>query len=111
MTCHDTVCSSATLADFPDLLFGLYPDNQFPIRAEDYVTCSQWGQCVIRLQEVSAWGVVVVVDIDSIGAALVILLCNQLYNPAEHSLYITTRGTAIPNNDPLRSPPFHSFGW
>jgi hypothetical protein len=54
LSCHGTTCYGASLSDFPDLSFGLYPDNQFPLRAEDYVSCSQWGQCIIRLQEVSA---------------------------------------------------------
>jgi len=56
MNCHDTVCYSVTLDDFPDLVLGLYPDNELPLRAEDYVTCSHWGQCVIRLQEVGSGG-------------------------------------------------------
>lgn len=55
LSCHDTVCYSASVEDFPDLVFGLYPDNEFPLRAEDYVACSHWGQCIIRLQEVSEW--------------------------------------------------------
>lgn len=54
LNCKDTTCYSASLDDFPDLRFGLYPDNVLPLRAEDYVSCSRWGQCIIRLQEVRA---------------------------------------------------------
>lgn len=53
MKCQGTTCYGASYDDFPDLMFGLYPDNQLPLRAEDYVSCSKWGQCIIRIQEVS----------------------------------------------------------
>ena len=35
-----------------DLNFGLEPDNIFPLKASDYVSCSKWGQCIIRVQEI-----------------------------------------------------------
>ena len=37
-------------SDFPDLRFGLAPDNTFPLRASDYVSCSKWGECVVKFQ-------------------------------------------------------------
>ena len=33
-----------------DLRFGLAPDNTFPLRASDYVSCSKWGECVVKFQ-------------------------------------------------------------
>lgn len=51
-SCHGNTCYSTSVHAFPDLSFTLYPDNVFPLRAQDYVTCTRWGQCVIRLQEV-----------------------------------------------------------
>jgi cathepsin D len=50
MTCRGTQCVGTRVEDFPNLSIGLYPDNVFPIRNEDYVVCSKWGQCVVKMQ-------------------------------------------------------------
>ena len=52
LNCKGTICYSASISDFPDLNFGLEPDNIFPLKASDYVSCSKWGQCIIRVQEI-----------------------------------------------------------
>ncbi|CAM9217862.1 unnamed protein product [Chrysoparadoxa australica] len=50
LDCTGQVCHRATVRDFPDLQFHIYPDNVLPLRAEDYVTCNNWGQCIIKMQ-------------------------------------------------------------
>lgn len=50
MRCSDITCTGASLGDFPDLQFSLAPDNVLPLRAVDYVSCSKWGECVIKFQ-------------------------------------------------------------
>ena len=50
-SCKDNTCYYADLSDFPDLYFHLAPDNRFPLRARDYVSCSPWGECVIKFQK------------------------------------------------------------
>ena len=49
-SCKGTTCYGASSDDFPDLTFGLAPDNRFPLRARDYVSCSRWGECVVKFQ-------------------------------------------------------------
>jgi cathepsin D len=50
LKCSDITCTSAAITDFPDLQFMLAPDNVLPLRAVDYVSCSRWGECVIKFQ-------------------------------------------------------------
>lgn len=47
---QDTTCYYASAGDFPDLVFNLSPDNTLPLLASDYVSCSRWGECVIKIQ-------------------------------------------------------------
>lgn len=47
---QDTTCYYASEDDFPDLIFNLAPDNTLPLLASDYVSCSRWGECVIKIQ-------------------------------------------------------------
>uniref|UniRef100_A0A7S3JN10 Peptidase A1 domain-containing protein n=1 Tax=Aureoumbra lagunensis TaxID=44058 RepID=A0A7S3JN10_9STRA len=51
--CKDITCYYAKQSDFPDLVFKLAPDNEFPLKATDYVACSKWGECVIKFQKSS----------------------------------------------------------
>lgn len=53
LNCKDVTCYYASENDFPDLSFSLAPDNVFPLRARDYVSCSHWGECVIKVQKAS----------------------------------------------------------
>ncbi|KAG5192930.1 aspartic peptidase domain-containing protein [Tribonema minus] len=50
LNCRGTQCIGAKASDFPDLVFSIYPDNVFPLRNEDYVVCTGWGQCLVKLQ-------------------------------------------------------------
>ncbi|KAJ8603599.1 hypothetical protein CTAYLR_004854 [Chrysophaeum taylorii] len=49
--CHDITCYYAKVTDFPDLMLKLAPDNEFPLRGRDYVSCSRWGECVVKFQK------------------------------------------------------------
>ncbi|KAH8044677.1 aspartic-type endopeptidase [Aureococcus anophagefferens] len=53
LNCRDITCYYAKSADFPALTFKLSPDNEFPMHAADYVSCSRWGECVIKFQKSS----------------------------------------------------------
>lgn len=53
LNCRDITCYYAKSADFPPLTFKLSPDNEFPMHASDYVSCSRWGECVIKFQKSS----------------------------------------------------------
>ena len=53
LNCKDVTCYYASEDDFPDLSFSLEPDNVFPLRARDYVSCSRWGECVVKVQKAS----------------------------------------------------------
>mmetsp|Transcript_48670 Transcript_48670/g.71116 ORF Transcript_48670/g.71116 Transcript_48670/m.71116 type:complete len:556 (+) Transcript_48670:50-1717(+) len=48
--CRGITCYNVQVSDFPDLTFYLAPDNELPLRAADYVTCSRWGECVFKIQ-------------------------------------------------------------
>jgi len=48
--CRGITCYNVQVSDFPDLIFYLSPDNELPLRAADYVTCSRWGECVFKIQ-------------------------------------------------------------
>jgi len=48
--CRGITCYNVQVTDFPDLTFFLAPDNELPLRASDYVTCSRWGECVFKIQ-------------------------------------------------------------
>jgi len=50
LSCKGITCYYTKQSDFPDLRFGLAPDNTFPLRASDYVSCSKWGECVVKFQ-------------------------------------------------------------
>ena len=50
LSCKGITCYYTKQSDFPDLRFGLAPDNTFPLRASDYVSCSKWGECVAKFQ-------------------------------------------------------------
>lgn len=51
--CRDVTCYYATVDDFPTLTFKLAPDNEFPLHGRDYVSCSRWGECVVKFQKSS----------------------------------------------------------
>ena len=51
--CKDVTCYYASTSDFPDLIFKLAPDNEFPLKPRDYVSCSKWGECVLKFQKSS----------------------------------------------------------
>jgi len=51
--CKDVTCYYADPRDFPDMVFKLAPDNEFPLKARDYVSCSKWGECVLKFQKSS----------------------------------------------------------
>jgi len=48
--CKGVTCFNAQITDFPDFTFCLSPDLVLPLRAEDYVTCSRWGECIFKIQ-------------------------------------------------------------
>jgi hypothetical protein len=48
--CRGITCYNVQISDFPDLTFYLAPDNELPLLASDYVTCSRWGECVFKIQ-------------------------------------------------------------
>jgi len=48
--CTGTTCFYASVDEFPDLEIHLSPDNVFPLKADDYVSCSRWGECVVKFQ-------------------------------------------------------------
>jgi len=50
MDCQGYICYSAQVTDFPDLVFELEPDLVLPLRASDYVTCTSWNSCIVKLQ-------------------------------------------------------------
>lgn len=50
IACKGATCYGAALSDFPTLEFGVAPDNSFPLKAADYVSCSRWGECVVKFQ-------------------------------------------------------------
>lgn len=49
--CRDITCYYAKVTDFPTLTLKLAPDNEFPLRGRDYVSCSRWGECVVKFQK------------------------------------------------------------
>lgn len=51
--CRDVTCYYANVDDFPTLVFKLAPDNEFPLHGRDYVSCSRWGECVVKFQKSS----------------------------------------------------------
>jgi len=53
LDCEGIVCSNAKVEDFPDFKFNLAPDVTLPLRADDYVICSRWGECVIKIQSMN----------------------------------------------------------
>jgi len=53
LNCKEITCYYADVADFPQLVFKLAPDNEFPLHAADYVSCSRWGECVVKFQKAS----------------------------------------------------------
>jgi len=52
LDCDGIVCVNAQVEDFPDFTFHMSPDVILPLRAEDYVICSRWGECVFKLQPI-----------------------------------------------------------
>ena len=50
LSVKETTCYYASESDFPDLVFYLAPYNALPLLASDYVSCSRWGECVIKIQ-------------------------------------------------------------
>ncbi|OQR93088.1 aspartyl protease family A01A [Achlya hypogyna] len=50
LTCQDTECVDVDLASFPDLRFGMEPDNVFLLQPQDYVSCLDNGECRLQLQ-------------------------------------------------------------
>ena len=50
LSCKGTTCYGTSVNQFPDLRFGVSPDNIFPLLASDYVSCSRWGECVVKFQ-------------------------------------------------------------
>jgi len=52
LDCKGITCLNAAVEDFPDFVFQLSPDLLLPLRAENYVTCSRWGECVYKIQPV-----------------------------------------------------------
>lgn len=50
LACKGATCYGASLGSFPTLQFGIAPDNTFPLKAADYVSCSRWGECVVKFQ-------------------------------------------------------------
>ena len=53
LTCVDITCYYAKTEDFPELTFKLAPDNELPMHPSDYVSCSRWGECIIKFQKSS----------------------------------------------------------
>ena len=49
-TTQGITCYYSSEDDFPELLLTLAPDNVLPLLASDYVSCSRWGECVIKFQ-------------------------------------------------------------
>jgi hypothetical protein len=52
--CQDVTCVGVKQDDFPVLLVSLSPDNTFPLLPSDYVECSSYEECILRLQESSS---------------------------------------------------------
>jgi len=51
--CQGITCFGVEVKDFPDLVFNLWPDLVLPLRAEDYVTCSRFGECIYKIQPIT----------------------------------------------------------
>eukprot|EP01084_Bolivina_argentea_P242514 406800_1 len=50
MSCKGIRCIGVGPDDFPTINIGIYPDNVFPLRGDDYVMCLPFGICVVKLQ-------------------------------------------------------------
>ncbi|CEG37637.1 aspartyl protease family [Plasmopara halstedii] len=50
LNCDGIDCVGVGAANFPVLEFGMEPDNIFLLQPEDYVFCSDWGECTLQIQ-------------------------------------------------------------
>ena len=51
--CDGVYCNAVSFRDFPVLRFGMAPDNVFLLQPQDYISCLDYGQCTLQLEETS----------------------------------------------------------
>ena len=54
LSCVDLTCAGVSEDDFPVLLISLAPDNIFPLLPSDYLSCSEYNECIVRFQSTTS---------------------------------------------------------
>ncbi len=54
LECVDLTCAGVSENDFPILLISLAPDNTFPLLPSDYLSCSEYNECIVRFQSTTS---------------------------------------------------------
>jgi len=52
LDCNGLTCFNTQITDFPELYFIVEPDLVLPLRPNDYVGCSSFGECIYKIQPV-----------------------------------------------------------